>query len=127
MTDPKKTMPYSIPIVNTAAGDAVAAANGTPSPTKTDVTVEPTTGLVRDGKSGATAAAPQQPLPTNRDKELAMLKARQKKLQEKAAKKKKKLRPEQATPAATTPAAATPGTAAPSAAAPASTTPTPQS
>jgi outer membrane protein assembly factor BamD len=36
MTDPKKTMPASIPIVNTVQGDAAAAAaNGAPAPTKT--------------------------------------------------------------------------------------------
>jgi outer membrane protein assembly factor BamD len=130
MTDPKKTMPASIPIVNTAAGDAAAAAaNGTPSATKTDVTVEPTTGLV---KPADTAAAAQQPLPTNRDKELGVLRAKQKKLQEKAAKKKKKTQPDQAapvstTPATTTPAASTPGTTTPSTTTPAPTASAPQS
>ncbi len=123
MTDPKKTMPASIPIVNTAAGEAVAAtANGTAAPTKTDVTVEPTTGLEKGSKPAADAA--QQPLPTNRDKEIAAMKARQKKLQDKAAKKKKKkIQPEPAAPAATTPPATTPAAGAPATA----TTPSPQS
>ena len=123
MTDPKKTMPASIPIVNTAAGEAAAtAANGTATPTKTDVTVEPTTGLEK-GSKPTTDAAAQQPLPTNRDKEIAAMKARQKKLQDKAAKKKKKVQPEQTTPspASTTPAATTPAAGA------ATTTPSPQS
>lgn len=114
MTDPKKTIPYSIPVVNTAAGDAAAAANAPPTPTKTDVTVEPTTGLAQAAKTGDTAAAPPQPLPTNRDKEIAAFKARQEKLQKKAAKKKKK--PQDQAPAAITPTT-TP--------APGSTTPTP--
>jgi len=102
MTDPKKTIPFSIPVVNTAAGDAAAAANATPTPTKTDVTVEPTTGLAHDAKTSDTAATPQQPLPTNRDKEIAAFKAKQEKLQKKAAKKKKK--PQDQAPAAITPA-----------------------
>ena len=119
MTDPKKTIPYSIPIVNTAAGDAAAAANATPTATKTDVTVEPTTGLTRGDKPAETAT-PAQPLPTNRDKEIAAFKARQEKLQKKAAKKKKKPQPDQATPAATLPTAPAPGSTAP-------TTPAPQS
>jgi outer membrane protein assembly factor BamD len=126
MTDPKKTMPYSIPIVNTAAGDAAAAANAAaPAATKTDVTVEPTTGLTRDGKPADTAAAPQQPLPTNRDREIAAFKAKQEKLQKKAAKKKKK--PEQAAPTAITPAVPVPGSTTPTTTTPAPTTPAPQS
>jgi outer membrane protein assembly factor BamD len=126
MTDPKKTMPYSIPIVNTAAGDAAAAANATPAPTRTDVTVEPTTGLAKDAKAADTAATAQQPLPTNRDKEIAAFKAKQKKQQDKAAKKKKK--PDQAAPAAVTPATPTPGSTTPTPApAPVANTPAPQS
>jgi outer membrane protein assembly factor BamD len=119
MTDPKKTMPASIPIVNTAAGEA-AAANGTATPTKTDVTVEPTTGLEKGSKPATDAAA--QPLPTNRDKEIAAMKVKQKKLQDKQAKKKKKIQPDQPAPASTTPAANTPAAGPPVA----STTPAPQ-
>ena len=66
MTDPKKTIPYSIPVVNTAAGElAAAAANAAPAATKTDVTVEPTTGLAqgpqsrRHSRHSAAAAAYQ--------------------------------------------------------------------
>jgi outer membrane protein assembly factor BamD len=124
MTDPKKTMPASIPIVNTPAGDA-AAANGAAVPTKTEITADTTTGTALEKK---TAVEAQQPLPTNRDKELALMKAKQKKLQDKAAKKAaKKKQPDQAAPASTTPAAApaatTPTVGSPSAA----TTPSPQS
>jgi outer membrane protein assembly factor BamD len=127
MTDPKKTIPYSIPVVNTPAGDAAAAANATtPAATKTDVTVEPTTGLAKDPKAADTAATAQQPLPTNRDKEIAAFKAKQKKLQDKAAKKKKSTKPDQAAPAAIVPTAPAPGTTTP-APAPAATTPAPQS
>jgi outer membrane protein assembly factor BamD len=125
MTDPKKTIPFSIPVVNTAAGDAAAAANTAPTPTKTDVTVEPTTGLAHDAKTSEPAATPQQPLPTNRDKEIAAFKAKQEKLQKKAAKKKKKPQ-DQATPAAITPATTpAPGATTP-APAPTATTPSPQ-
>jgi outer membrane protein assembly factor BamD len=113
MTDPRKTMPASIPIVNTNT-TTEAAANGTAgaAPVSTEITASTTTGTSLD-KTGDAAA--QQPLPTNRDKELELMKAKQKKLQDKAAKKKKKPAPEQATPAAATPAASKP------------TTPTPQS
>jgi hypothetical protein len=111
MTDPKKTMPASIPVVNNAPAEA--AANGTPgAPTTTDITATTTTGTALEGKTSDAAA---QPLPTNRDKELEQMRAKQKKLQDKAAKKKKKT-PDQAAPAATT---ATPAAAAP----PATTTP----
>jgi outer membrane protein assembly factor BamD len=114
MTDPKKTMPASIPIVNTNT-TTEAAANGTAgaAAVSTEITASTTTGTSLDGKTGDATA--QQPLPTNRDKELELMKAKQKKLQDKAAKKKKKPAPEQATPAAATPAVNKP------------TTPTPQS
>jgi outer membrane protein assembly factor BamD len=118
MTDPKKTMPASIPVVNTVQGDAAAAAAGatTPAPTKTEVTAGPvadtTTGTAQENKAAEVA---QQPLPTNRDKEIEEMKARQKKLQDKANKKnKKKVQPEPAAaPAATTPAAAAPAATTP--------------
>jgi outer membrane protein assembly factor BamD len=112
MTDPKKTIPYSIPVVNTVQGDAAAAAaNGTPAPTKTEVTAETTTGTTK------AVDAPQQ-LPTNRDKEIELMKAKQKKLQEKAAKKNKKKQPDQAAPASATPAATVPAAAGTTPAAP---------
>ena len=54
---------------------------------------------------------PRSNLPTNRDKEIELMKAKQKKLQEKAAKKNKKKQPEQAAPASATPAATVPAAA----------------
>lgn len=113
MTDPKKTMPASIPIVSALQGDAAATASpagSTPTPTHTDVTADTTTGTAIDKKA---ADAAQQPLPTNRDKEIEEMKAKQKKLQDKASKKtKKKAQPEPAaTPAATAPATTTPAAA----------------
>jgi outer membrane protein assembly factor BamD len=116
MTDPKKTIPASIPVVavNTTPE---AAATGTPAPTRTEVSAETTTGTALENKP---ADAAQQPLPTNRDKELAQMRAKQKKLQDKASKKKKKKQDDQAAPAAITPATATPGS-------PAATTPAPPS
>jgi outer membrane protein assembly factor BamD len=102
MTDPKRTFPASIPMVNTAQGEAVAG-NGVAAPTRTEVSADTT---ATTAKSAADAAA-QQPLPTNRDKELAQMRAKQKKLQEKAAKKNKKKKPtsDQSAPAAAAPAA----------------------
>ncbi len=101
MTDPKKTLPASIPIVNAAETSPASGSGGTEAvPTKTEVTADTTLGTGLD-KKPATAAA--QPLPTNRDKEIEQMKAKQKKLQDKAAKKsKKKVQPEQAVPPATT-------------------------
>ncbi len=121
MTDPKKTMPASIPVVNSVAEAAAPTGDAAAPAGKTDITVnqpsaETTTGTTLEKKPADTA---NQPLPTNRDKEIEQMKAKQKKLQDKAAKKaKKKAQPEQtAPPAATTPA---PAAAAATAAAPAS-------
>jgi outer membrane protein assembly factor BamD len=125
MTDPKKTIPYSIPVANAPPSEAVAAAaGGVAAPTKTDVSVtaDTTTGTSLEKK---TADAAQQPLPTNRDKEIAQMKAKQKKQQDKLAKKKKKPQPDQAAPSATTPAITTPATTTTPASASA-TTPAPQ-
>jgi outer membrane protein assembly factor BamD len=127
MTDPKKTIPYSVPVVNAVQSDAVAAANGSaPVPTRTEVTADTTTGTALEKKTADAAA--QQPLPTNRDKEIALMKAKQEKLQKKAAKKnKKKPQPDQAAPAATTPGTTPPAATTPAAGAPvATTTPTQQ-
>jgi outer membrane protein assembly factor BamD len=104
MTDPKKTLPASIPVVAPAEGGTSVTANAdsaTATPTKTEVTADTTTGTSLEKKD--TAA---QPLPTNRDKEIEAYKAKQKKLQEKAAKrnKKKKGQPEATPPSTTAPA-----------------------
>jgi outer membrane protein assembly factor BamD len=121
MTDPKKTLPASIPVVNAVQADATPN-GGAATPTHTDVTASTTTDTSLEKKTADTAA--QQPLPTNRDKEIEQMKAKQKKLQAKAAKKNKKKQPDQTAPApaSTTPAttaapsASTPSTAAPSSA-----------
>ncbi len=116
MTDPKKTLPASIPVVAQPAStdtSVTAGANGAAAPTKTDITADTTTGT-SNGPAKA-AEAPAAPLPTNRDKELAQMKARQKKLMDKAAKKNKKKQPDTTAPAATPPATTTtPAAAAPS-------------
>jgi outer membrane protein assembly factor BamD len=114
MTDPKKTMPASIPIVNPVAESAAPGTDGAPAPTKSDVTVDPKAETtLGTGLEKKVPDAGPQPLPTNRDKEIEAMKVKQKKLQDKAAKKNKKKQPETTAPATTTPA--------PAAAAPAST------
>jgi len=123
MTDPKKTLPASIPLTNTLVeNSAPASGDGAPPAGKTDITVNPpsaetTTGTALEKKPADTA---NQPLPTNRDKEIEQMKAKQKKLQDKAAKKaKKKPQPSDQTAPAAAPAATTPAapstTAAPAA------------
>jgi outer membrane protein assembly factor BamD len=96
MTDPKPTIPASIPVANT--GDAATTA-GTGSGT-TDVsatTVGSNSALDKNpdarSKAGSTQAAPSQtnqPLPTNRDAELKKLREKQAKKQAKYQKKKSK-------------------------------------
>jgi len=139
MTDPKKTLPASIPVVNNEETASAAPGSGT-----TDVSATPVAGSSAldtkpDARSttqtpatqtpagqtpaaaetpaaqtpaGANAAVSSQPLPTNRDKELEQVRKRQAKQQEKLNKKKKKT--------AQTPA---PAAAAPASTAPPSTTP----
>lgn len=111
MTDPKRTMPASIPVVAEAA-----PAGGT-----TDVSVQNATGNAldskpdaRSGEGAAAAPAATAPLPTNRDAELKKMRELQAKKQAKLDKKKKKTQdaapattPASTTPAATTPAATT--------------------
>ncbi len=95
MTDPKKTLPASIPVANNEPPPASAGA-GT-----TDVTASQTTSNALDTKPDArnttttasTTEQPQQPiapLPTNRDAQIAKYKAEMAKKQAKLDKKKKK-------------------------------------
>lgn len=111
MTDPKRTYPASIPMVNNEAA-AGTAGTGT-----TDVTVSNAGTGALDTKPDARSAEgskpqatppPTGPLPTNRDAELKKYREEQAKKQAKLAKKKKKKTQEDATPAATTTPAATP-------------------
>jgi outer membrane protein assembly factor BamD len=144
MTDPKRTMPASIPVVN-----AEVAANGAAPTGTTDVSATPvsSTGGALDTKPDArteegaaaaatpaattpadakpaTPAASNTPLPTNRDKEIAKMRELQAKKQAKLNKKKKK-NTDTAPPAAIAPdPSATPASAAtPAAAAPSASTP----
>jgi outer membrane protein assembly factor BamD len=97
MTDPKPTIPVSVPVVNT-----VQASNGAGTGLGSDVTATPLkdSGALdkqpdaRSGEGTAQAASkdqPQQgPLPTNRDKDLKKLREEQAKKQAKLDKKNKK-------------------------------------
>jgi outer membrane protein assembly factor BamD len=137
MTDPRKTLPASIPVVNNEETASTASGGGT-----TDVSATPVTGSsALDTKpdarttstqtpagetpatqtpasptpAGANAAVSSQPLPTNRDKELEQVRKRQAKQQEKLNKKKKKTNKgeQTAAPAAAAPASTTPQTTSP--------------
>ncbi len=97
MTDPKPTIPASVPVpvnAETASNNTSGTAGGT-----TDVSATPVTGSSAletkpdartSGGTAQTTAEQNQPLPTNRDKELKKLRAEQAKKQEKLLKKKKK-------------------------------------
>jgi outer membrane protein assembly factor BamD len=151
MTDPKRTMPASIPVVNNTE---VAANGATPTGT-TDVSATPvsSTGGALDTKPDARAeegaaaaatpaattpadakpadakpaspAASNTPLPTNRDKEIAKMRELQAKKQAKLNKKKKKNTDTAPPPAAAPDAAATPAATTPAAAPSGSTPPKP--
>jgi outer membrane protein assembly factor BamD len=140
MTDPKRTMPASIPA---PAPDQLPAANGTAGGT-TDVTAANATSGALDSKPDARNAdgapktetasapaaspAPAAPLPTNRDAELKKLRAEQAKRQAKLEKKKKKTdtaAPVTAAPAGGVTPASTTTPATPSAAEAPKTTPQP--
>jgi outer membrane protein assembly factor BamD len=119
MTDPKKTLPASIPVVNTQETASNTPATGTTDVSATQVTGSSALDTKPDARTTVgTDAAPappanpaaSQPLPTNRDKELAEQRKRQAKQIEKLNKKKKKSKQEtqKQTPAAVQPAAAAP-------------------
>lgn len=104
MTDPKPTIPVSIPVVATVeASNSAGAASGT-----TDVTVtklndngaldkQPDARTTSAGttQTAATDPAQQGPLPTNRDKELKKFREQQAKKQAKLEKKNKKKQQQQ--------------------------------
>ena len=100
MTDPKRTIPASVPVVNNADTGA-GAATGPASTELTATTVGAGSALDKkpDARSTEGAAPPKtaepaaannQPLPTNRDAELKKYREQQAKKQAKLAKKKKK-------------------------------------
>lgn len=97
MTDPKRTIPASVPVVNTTE----TASAATPGGGTTDVSAQQVGNNSALDKnpdarsSGGTAqanqaAAQQQPLPSNRDRELKQYREKQAKKQAKLEKKKKK-------------------------------------
>jgi outer membrane protein assembly factor BamD len=101
MTDPKPTIPASVPVANTADAASTAGA-GTGTTDVTATTIGSGTALEKNpdarNSAGTTqAATPQvnQALPTNRDAELKKLREKQAKKQQKLQKKKKKDQNEQ--------------------------------
>ncbi len=95
MTDPKVTIPGSVPVNVEAVATNTAGSGGTSDVSATTVSDKSTLEKSPDARSsGGTAMSapsqPNQPLPTNRDKELKQLRERQAKLQAKLEKKKKK-------------------------------------
>ncbi len=144
MTDPKPTIPASIPVVNNApeTSNGVASATGT-----TDVSATTVSGnksaldtnpdaRTTNGTAQPATAQPNQPLPTNRDAELKKLREKQAKKQQKLQKKKSKGQKQQPTdeskqgPTQPQPSAQAPGAtpnSVPTPAAPASLPATPNS
>src|SRR5690348_15837553 len=78
MTDPHKTLPARIPVVNTQETASDTAGNGTTDVSATQVTCSIALDTKPDARTNGTDAAPapvtnpaaSQPLPINRDKEL---------------------------------------------------------
>ncbi len=99
MTDPKRTIPASVPVVNNT-DTGTNAGTGSGSTELTATTVGPNSALDKnpDARSAGAhsqtsdqaAAASNQPLPTNRDAELKKYREKQAKKQAKLGKKKKK-------------------------------------
>lgn len=97
MTDPKPTIPVSVPVVNTVQASNTGTGLGTTDVTATPVKdstaldtkadARPTTGTTQTASADQ---AQQGPLPTNRDKELKKLREKQAKQQAKLEKKNKK-------------------------------------
>ena len=121
MTDPKRTIPASVPVVNNNEGDT--AGNGSTGTAEVSATQVGTDGALDkkpdartpSGAAAATTAAAKpaanQPLPTNRDADLKKYREKQAKKLAKLNKKKKNDDNSDSQPAAVTPAAAaTPST-----------------
>jgi outer membrane protein assembly factor BamD len=115
MTDPKRTYPASIPMVNNTETASAGSGTGTGTTEVSATQVGSSNALETkpDARTGAqntssqTPPAVNQPLPTNRDKDLAKMREMQAKRQAKLDKKKKKQKKTEPEPAAT-PAPATP-------------------
>ncbi|HEY7209521.1 MAG TPA: outer membrane protein assembly factor BamD [Bryobacteraceae bacterium] len=126
MTDPKRTIPASVPVANntetasgngTGTGTTEVSASQVGSDSALDKSPDARTGAAGAAATGAAAAAAaNQPLPTNRDAELKKLREQQAKKQAKLDKKKKKDKEKEASQQAAPPPSS-------NSAAPASTTP----
>jgi len=95
MTDPKRTIPASVPVVNIDGLSGRGSGSGTTDVSATTVSGNSTLDKSPDARSqsGTTQTASQQnnqPLPTNRDKELKKLREQQAKKQAALEKKKQK-------------------------------------
>jgi outer membrane protein assembly factor BamD len=99
MTDPKPTIPVSVPVVN--IGEATGAAGGGSGTTDVTATRLSDSGTALDkqpdarssngtAQTASTDQSQQAPLPTNRDRDLKKLREQQAKKQAKLEKKKKK-------------------------------------
>jgi outer membrane protein assembly factor BamD len=122
MTPPKATIPVSVPVVAEAAvegsGSGTETASNTPTgttdvtvkqingPSKLDTGTDPRTTGEKPSADPAKPAVVEGPLPTNRDAEIAKIRAEQAKRAKKLAKKKKKHENHNNQPAAAQPAAA---------------------
>lgn len=104
MTDPKRTLPASIPVANNAeTGSDTGTGSGTTDVSATPAGADSALDKTPDARTSGTAksteaAAANQPLPTNRDADLKKMREQQAKRQAKLDKKKKK--DTQAAPAA---------------------------
>ena len=95
MTDPKRTIPASVPVVNTTETGTSGQGSGTTDVSATTLSGSSALDKNPDARSSGGAAQtasnqPNQPLPTNRDKELKQLREKQAKKQAALEKKKKK-------------------------------------
>ncbi len=96
MTDPKRTIPASIPVVNNTGSTTGAPGTGTTELTATPVGANSALDKNPDARTagpaakGQTAAPAAGPLPTNRDADLKKYREKMAKKQEKLEKKKKK-------------------------------------
>ncbi len=95
MTDPKPTIPASVPVVANTDGTTAAGGSGTTDVSATTVGNNSALEKNPDARNsgGAVQSVSDQPLPTNRDKELKQLRAKQAKKQAALDKKKKKKQP----------------------------------
>lgn len=113
MSDPKRTIPASVPVVATTDGTTTGAAGtGTTDVSATTVGSNSALDKSPDARTAVTPTqtasdASAQPLPTNRDKELKQLREKQAKKQAALDKKKKKNKNTQSTDTAPAPASTT--------------------